>query len=519
MTEFEIKDGRGFAATSAGGVLTFEIQGISERDEIREKEYRNIYSRYAMDNMNMKLGDYTVPFWGEGHNLYPQHVFSTTSENKLLPEVIHKQVKFLFGKGPRLFREVIQGEGEKQRRVRMPVESPEIQDWLESWEENGYNHYWGYLKNLITDYYYVNTCVSRYHFAKSRRLVGQSKGKMAHPIIALSYIGSDEARLATQMNSLTKRIANSDCQWVILGDWMQPDRYDYEIYNRFNPSDPFRYPTAVAFHSDKTFTKSVYALNEWFKGLFEWIKASNLSPKYLNSYLKNALNAHIHVIIPGSWYNKQKEIFETICRENLTGEAPVQSEYKGIKLLNEKGVPIQFYETMVDQLIVSELKAITTLMTGEGKNQGKLWASTKWGEEGWEFKEFPGKFQEYFKSIIDFDKRADQVILAGKGIASSITNVENDGVISKSGSDVYYNYLIYVASLTLDEYFVLKEINRAIHLNFPEAKSQGIRLGFWIDIPAKLQETSPSERPAAVSTPDNKNNLHKNEEQNKEKDD
>jgi len=28
-----------------------------------------------------------------------------------------------------------------------------------------------------------------------------------------------------------------------------------------------------------------------------------------------------------------------------------------------------------------------------------------------------------------------------------------------------------VASLTLDEYFVLKEINRAIHLNFPEAKT------------------------------------------------
>jgi len=36
MNEFQIKDGRGFAA-SGGGLITFEIQGISEREEIREK--------------------------------------------------------------------------------------------------------------------------------------------------------------------------------------------------------------------------------------------------------------------------------------------------------------------------------------------------------------------------------------------------------------------------------------------------------------------------------------------------
>ena len=139
------------------------------------------------------------------------------------------------------------------------------------------------------------------------------------------------------------------------------------------------------------------------------------------------------------------------------------------------------------------------------KNQGKLWASTKWGQEdGWEFKEFPGKFKEYFESVISVDKRADQIILAGKGISSSITNVENDGVISKSGSDVYYNYLLYIASLTLDEYFVTKEINRAIALNFPDAAAKGVKLGFWIDIPAKLQDTAPSDRMQQTATADTK---------------
>ncbi len=512
MTEFQIKDGHGFASIPTGGVLTFEIQGIAERDEIREKEFQSLYSKYITEQATMKLDEFTIPLWGEGHNLYPQQVFSTTSENKLLPEVIQKQVKFLFGKGPRLYREIIQGEGEKQRRVRIPVEVPEIMDWLESWEENGFDPWWNYLKNLITDYYYVNTCVTKYEMSRSRRLVGRFTS--IKPVMALTYIGSDEARLATRKDSLTKRITNKDCVYVILGDWMNPNRFDYEVYHRFNPANPFLYPAAIAFNADKTFTRNIYALNNWFKGLFEWIKASNLSPKYLNSYLKNALNAHIHVIIPGSWYNKQKELIQNICIENFTGDLPVQTEYRGIKLIDEKGKPVQFYETMVDQLIANELKAITEMMSGEGKNQGKMWASTRWAQDdGWEFKEFPGKFKEYFESVISLDRRSDEVILAGKGIASSITNVEKDGIISKSGSDVYYNYLIYIASLTLDEYFVLKEINRAIHLNFPEAKQQGIRLGFWIDIPAKLQDTTPAERPAQVATADTKSNIQKTQEQ------
>jgi hypothetical protein len=155
-------------------------------------------------------------------------------------------------------------------------------------------------------------------------------------------------------------------------------------------------------------------------------------------------------------------------------------------------------------------------MSGEGKNQGKLWASIKYGEDGWKFEEFPGKFKEYFDSVINLDRRADQVILAGKGISSSITNVEQDGVTSKSGSDVYYNYLIYVNTLTEPQRFVTREINRAIQLNFPAAWRNGIRLGFWIDIPAKLQETTPSARPNQTATPDTKSNLPRNEEQNNE---
>jgi hypothetical protein len=514
MTDIQIQNGRGFAPVASGGVLTFEVQGVSEREDLLHAQYEKIYARHIRENMTMQLADFVVPLWGEGHNLYPQEVYALTSENKLLPEVIKKQVKFLFGKGPRLYREIIDGEGHKQRRIRIPVDVPEIALALEGWEQHGHDPYWDYLRNLINDYYYVNTCVTRFHFSRARRMPAR---KGARPVVALSYIGSDEARLATREQSLTRCIRNHDCRYVIVGDWMNPNRYEYEVFNRFDPADPFLHSAAVSFRTDKTFSKWIYAFNDWFRGLTEWIKASNLSPRYLNSYLKNALNAHVHVIIPGTWYNQQKAILQNICSENLMGDVPVQTEYKGVRLTDSAGKAIPFYETMVDAIIVHELKQITSLMSGEGKNQGKLWASLRWAkDDGWEFQEFPGKFKDFIDSIIAYDKRADQVILAGKGISSSITNVEKDGELSKSGSDVYYNYLIYVASLTWDEYFVTRDINTWIRLNFPSHWQSGVRLGFWIDIPAKLQETAPADRPAALATANTKSSLPLNEEQNNE---
>ena len=100
---------------------------------------------------------------------------------------------------------------------------------------------------------------------------------MQIPIRALSYVGCDEARLAQQykypQKELKTKIAN-----MLVADWMNPNAYEYEVYNRFDPSNPFKFPTAIAFNGDKTFSRWIYSFNDWFKGLFDWIKASNLSP-------------------------------------------------------------------------------------------------------------------------------------------------------------------------------------------------------------------------------------------------
>ncbi|EGK00453.1 hypothetical protein [Dysgonomonas gadei] len=496
-TTVEIYNGnRGIASKPGVAVLTFEIQGVEDREDIRFSESRSTYQRYVNDRLALNLGGYSVPIWGH-YNLYPQEIFSMVSENKLLPEVIEKQVKFMFGKGPRLYREIITGEGEKQKRVRIPVEDQRIQDWLDSWEEMGYQHLWEYLKNIITDFYHVKTCVSKYNFNVSRRINGPL------PIAALTYVGSDEARLAMKGAKPNRSIKNEDCKYVIVGDWLNITASEYDVWHRFDPRTPLKYSPAISFTHDKTFTKWVYALNSCFKGLKEYLKASELAPKYLNSYLRNALNAHIHVQIPGSWYEQHKIILQQICSDNLMRtDVPLQTEYRGVKLVGDDGKALPFYESMMDELISCELRRITSLMSGEGKNQGKLYATTKWGEEGWKFEEFPGKFKEFFDTVLKYEEYANKAILTGKGVPSSISNVDGSGIISKSGSEAYYNYLLYVMTLTLDEYFVLKDLNRAIHINFPHAKKEGIKAGFWIDIPAKLQETTPDERPEKTATAD-----------------
>ena len=65
-------------------------------------------------------------------------------------------------------------------------------------------------------------------------------------------------------------------------------------------------------------------------------------------------------------------------------------------------------------------------------------------EERWKIETVDLKYKEYIDAIISYDKRADEVLLSSVGLDSSISSVSKDGVISKSGSDAYYNYLIYL---------------------------------------------------------------------------
>jgi hypothetical protein len=492
-----LEHGRGLYDNGAT-VLTFEIQGMTERDEIINHERRSFYERYAEENRTLRVGEYIVPMWGD-YNLYPQDVADTISANKLLPELIEKQVRYLYGKGPYLYRQ----QDVNGRLRRIPVtDKPHIMEWLNSWERKGLECSVGeYLIRCIRDYYHVETVVSKFRFTKGRLLSTPQQ-----PVAGLEFVGAEDARLASDDPDLAngyKKVRDKDCRFVALGDWLNPIRQnEFDIYPRFNPAMPYASEVAISWVKNRSFTKDIYAHNLWFRGLRDWIVGANLNPKYINSYLKNALNARIHVLIPGIWYEKKKAILQELCEKNAEyqrEDKPLQPTYNGVKLIDDSGNPYEFSEIMMTEIINNEMKKITEYLSGEGKNQGKLFSSIKWDAGGkeaerWEFQEIPSKYKEFIQSLLEYDKRADEVILAGKGIDGSISNVSESGIISKSGGDVYYNYLIYINSLDIPEYYCTLDLNRAIALNFPNSYASGVRLGLYHEVPAKQAETTPNER-------------------------
>lgn len=477
------------------GVLTFEVQGVESRfDELENRaasKQESFYSRYMNEYSGIRIGDRIVPAWGD-NNLYPQSVFSLTSSNKLIPQMLEKQAEYMYGKGPYLFRELIDGK----EIVKEPVQDNEIEDWLESWELNGLMPFEEYLLQTIQEYYHVPAVSSKFVFSKARRMSSlPSFRNYSLPVIGLDKPGLENIRLATKNSAIEKRFRFNELEEVCIGDWLNPARQNFEFYDKFDPANPFKSPVAYTFNRNKSFSKEVYPLNRWFEGSYDWIKGANLTPKFINSYLKNALNARIHVLIPGTWVAKHKEILQTICTDNKMGEN-LQISFGGVRLVNiETGEPLDYRENMIEQLIQNKLREITNLMSGEGKNQGKLWASIKYNMgaavEEWEFKEIPSNYKEFIEALTSYDKRADQVVLAGIGINSSISNVEKDGLISKSGSDVFYNYMIYINSLAVPEYFICQDINRAIQLNFP---GRNLKLGLYHRTPPKTSEISPNNR-------------------------
>ena len=91
------------------------------------------------------------------------------------------------------------------------------------------------------------------------------------------------------------------------------------------------------------------------------------------------------------------------------------------------------------------------------------------------------------------------VLLSSKGIDSSISNISGDGVISKSGADTYYNYIVYLTQQSIPEHVVCADLNYAIRLNFPKEWAEGIRIGFYRPNVQRQEDISPSDRLANQS--------------------
>lgn len=480
------------------------------------KRINNIgYIKQGMDTYTFQMGD-NQPYFGQRdtlvrpgvypvlqkidkysvypngvNNLGPNIVKSMVSANRLLPELMEKKVKMLYGQGPMLYK--IKKEGPKVWREY--IDNPTILEWLESWKERGLaDTYKEYLLKTIKSFYYDNGA-----FSKVRLSLGARTG-IGLPIAGLESVSTLRARLATSKD-LTNRtdFEDSDFDMVIIGNWQCISYRDYVAYPRFHVSEPFRSKVSISYAKNHTHGEEIYAYNEWFNGIKDWISGSNLTPAYINDYLKNAMSARMHIVIPSRWISEKRKSLEELCQLNI------ERQEKGeelLKVIYEHGiieVGTEYSDNLLWECVEMELKKLTDYLSGEGKNQGKLYASISYlidgeKEERWKIEEIPQKYKEYIEALTSYDKRADEVMLSAIGLDPSISNVTKDGIISKSGSDAYYNYLIYLNSLTIPEDIVCQDINLAIKINFPELYKEGYRIGFYRAVVEKQQDVPEQDR-------------------------
>ena len=213
------------------------------------------------------------------------------------------------------------------------------------------------------------------------------------------------------------------------------------------------------------------------------------------------------MIIPNAWISQKEDELKQMCDINarLEAEGKTSADFLKVKIGNKEiEVGTNYSGSLLNELVQAELTNLTNFLAGRGKNQGKVYATRSLlnqngDQETWKIEEISQKYKEYIEALITYDKRADMVLLSAKGIDSSISNISSDGVISKSGADTYYNYLVYLTQQALPESIICADINYAIRLNFPEEYRAGVRIGFYRPTVQRQEEVSPANRLANQS--------------------
>jgi hypothetical protein len=486
----------GISQAGTEKMISFEIlnrfEALSIEEEIQTFEKSTVYG----DRMRMQ--DYTVATNGVRNNL-PNEMKTLLSSNHLIPGLMKKQVRFMYGAGPFLYQEKMEDNHMKHIWAER-AKHPTFWKWLSSWKANGMaDDVQTYIKKVATNYYYTEDFFSKRLHNKSRRVGGNG-----FHIRGLEHVSTHRARLMTEkIIPGSEELRDEDLTWVGIGPWDSPWNKNIELFSRFNEADPLKENVSINYIKDITFGDEIYSTPTYFFGLRDWIIGSNLNPKYVNSFLKHSFNARIHCVIPSAWFATKEKKFREYCEENREREQrglELIKEYEGVKLVSDTGAPFEFDTSMVQKCVDLKIEQLTTVMSGEGKNQGKIFYSrsfrTENGIESWEFKEIPTNYKEFMTSINDYDKRSVRVVTEGMGLDPALSNIGSEGIFSNSGSQVYYNYLVDLNSLQYAEEFILADLNSALKINFPRIYNEGFRLGLYRNVPQRLEETNPTERPS-----------------------
>lgn len=466
-----------------GNVLSFQIgegqQLFNTAGMLMPQENRS----YLHEHQWLSVNGYQVCMRGVNNNLCDE-VTTEIKQNRLLPRLYSKEIKMLYGNGPCAYMQTVEGGKMKREYTALP----EWDEWLNTWQERGMETTaQEFAKTNIKNFYYFGDFFCKFRFARGKRL-----GMM--PVAGIEPLENKHCRLATTRQDIAyEQISYSDFRHIAVGRWSY-GLGNYKIYPKFALSEVDNYLYAAVSHHREKSVDEFYGVNETHQGARPYILGSNSTATYINSFLRNSLAAKIHIVIPNAWVVSKRSQLTKLCEENKLRKSKDKDlvKYNGIEIGTE------YRESLLVEYMRLELRKIGDYLSG-AENQGKAYSSISFmdasgHEQQWKIETIDLKYKEYIDSLIAYDKRTEEALLSSVGLDASISAVSKDGVISKSGSDSYYNYLIYIMSLTPEDEICAEPFNIALKLNFPELYKQGYRIGFYREVPQRQEDISPKDR-------------------------
>ena len=466
-----------------GNVLSFQIgegqQLFNTAGMLMPQENRS----YLHEHQWLSVNGYQVCMRGVNNNLCDE-VTTEIKQNRLLPRLYSKEIKMLYGNGPCAYMQTVEGGKMKREYTALPA----WDEWMNSWQERGMESTaQEFAKTNIKNFYYFGDFFCKFRFARGKRL-----GMM--PVAGIEPLENKHCRLATTRQDIAyEQINYSDFRHIAVGRWSY-GLGNYKIYPKFALSEVDNYLYAAVSHHREKSVDEFYGVNETHQGARPYILGSNSTATYINSFLRNSLAAKIHIVIPNAWVVSKRSQLTKLCEENKLRKSKDKDlvKYNGIEIGTE------YRESLLVEYMRLELRKIGDYLSG-AENQGKAYSSISFmdasgHEQQWKIETIDLKYKEYIDSLIAYDKRTEEALLSSVGLDASISAVSKDGVISKSGSDSYYNYLIYIMSLTPEDEICAEPFNIALKLNFPNLYKQGYRIGFYREVPQRQEDISPKDR-------------------------
>lgn len=430
------------------GCYSFQTVGASTINMAQPSVLPMYNSSYRA--IPLKVGEFNIVPAGDT-NYFPLELREILDEANLMPGVLAKQLGLLWGQGPTLYKEVF----EDRKKIRDWQHDPEVQAWLDDWENLDY------LMQVI-----INFKHSNYYFSKSIRNKGARIGQTPR-INELKCIGNDIARLEWPDETGTNNR-------IIVGDWVQPWKYGLKAYPVWDKKRPFNNPISMTYEQLYSYALPNSYPRSDFHGSLNWIRLSSSLAKLLIAFNTNSAAIKYHIEVPAAYWEARIE--------ELTNKYPDEEI------------------TYTHQLFL-DLKEKTFLKVAEVlsgiENVGKFLATdclfdAQGGQYvGWKVLPLDQKVKDYIDAQINISKQAGYEISSGAGLDPSLGNITSDGNLT-GGSEKLYAFKLYLkTSNDIPEYIICKHLNQTIKANFP---NKNLKIGFYHENILTEEMTAPKDR-------------------------